>query len=56
MGPGKLLLDAQGSAEQLSSICALVGRSGRHRPSGLLSVRLLGMATLSMSWKRFVAK
>jgi hypothetical protein len=30
--------------------------SGRHRPSGLWSVQLVGVATPSMSWKRFVAR
>lgn len=55
MGPGKLP-NAQGSAEQLSNIWAVVSRSGRHRPSGLLSVQLVGVAIPSMSWKRFVAR
>lgn len=35
---------------------AAVGMKGRPRPSGLLSVQLVGVAILSMSWKRFVAR
>lgn len=53
--PGELL-DAQGSAEQLSNIWGVVGMSGRHRPCGLLSVQLVGVAIPPTSLKRFVAR
>lgn len=42
----------------LPRLCwAVIGMSGnRHKPSGLLSVQLVGSATQSTSRKRFVAK